>query len=173
MALIDPFEVALQVRDCLCDRLSQSILGPVCKCAIYPSSFPTADICTKTATTNGEAKIHISRIFNTKNFPNQLDRDQCDNYVAVEVVQTVWRCAPSIGNQGQLPSAEETELATLGLLDDAHAMRCAISCCVDSKLVVVGDWTLLNSSGGCMGGQLISVIGIDQASCDLGSLGSL
>lgn len=173
MALIDPFEVALNVKECLCARLSASILGPTCKCSVYPSDIPTADICSRTLSGNGEAKIHVSRIFNSKNFPNPVDIENCQNYVAVEIVQTVWRCGPTMGNQGELPSEEELELAMLGVLDDAQAMRCAISCCVDSKLLQIGDWTLLSLQGGCMGGQLISVIGIDQATCDLGSLGSL
>lgn len=173
MALIDPFELALQIKECLCERLAETILGPVCKCSLYPSSLPTADICSKTLTGDGEAKIHVSRIFNSRQFPNPVELENCNNYVAIEVVQTVRRCGPAMGNQGELPSEEEAELALLGLLDDAHAMRCAIQCCVDSKLVQVGDWSLLTLQGGCMGGQLVSVIGIDQASCDLGSVGSL
>ena len=171
--MIDPFELALQLKDCLCDRLSETVLGPVCKCTLYPSNVPTADICSKTLVGNGEAKIHVNRIFNTRDFPNPLDRENCANYVAVELVITVRRCAPTMGNQGELPNEEDLELALLGILDDAHAMRCAVMCCTDAKLITVGDWTLLSLQGGCMGGQLISTIGIDQASCDLGSVGSL
>lgn len=173
MALIDPFELALNIKECLCDRLAETILGPVCKCTLYPSDVATADICSKTLTGNGEAKIHVGRVFDSRNFPAVEELQRCGSYVAVEVVMTVRRCAPTMGNEGQLPSEDELELALMGVLDDAHAMRCAIQCCVDSKLIQVGEWRLLSLQGGCMGGQLISTIGIDQASCDLGSIGSL
>jgi hypothetical protein len=167
VAVIEPYEVALAVKECLCRNLESTLLGKVCRCSIYPSDIPTADICSKSLAGNGEAKVHISRIFNSKNFPNpEFDFNPCrGNYVVVEVVQTVWRCGPSIGDDGQLPSILDVETATMSLLDDAKAMRCAIQCCLDTTLISMGDWTILSLQGGCMGGQLTSLIGIDQDDC--------
>lgn len=167
--MIDPFEVALAVKECLCRNLESTMLGRVCRCAIYPSDVPTADVCSKSLAGNGEAKLHISRIFNSKNFPNSEIELKCDgNYVVVELVQTVWRCGPTVSEDGQLPSIMDVEMATMGLLDDAKAMRCAVQCCLDTRLIQMGDWTLLSLQGGCMGGQLTSLIGIDQDVCEFG-----
>lgn len=171
MAVIDPFEVALAVKECLCLNLESTMGGAVCRCVIYPSDVPTADICSKSLTGNGEAKVHINRIFNSKNFPNEeVELANCTgNYVVVEVVQTVWRCGPTLGDNGQLPSVMDVEMASMILLEDAKAMRCAITCCTDSRLIQVGAWQMLSLQGGCMGGQLISLIGIDQDQCNFGS----
>lgn len=172
--MIDPFEVALSVKECLCRNLIDTLGGPVCRCAIYPSDVPTADICSKSLAGNGEAKIIINRIFNSKNFPNeQVDLANCSgNYVVVEIVQTVWRCGPTIGDNGQLPSVLDVEFAAMILNEDAKAMRCAVMCCPDTTLIQVGSWQMLSLSGGCMGGQLISLIGIDQDQCIFGESSS-
>lgn len=166
--MIEPFEVAIAVKECLCRNLESTLLGPVCRCSVYPSVIPTADICDVSLAGNGEAKVYIGRIYNSRDFPNEVLFDKCDNYVVVEVVQTVWRCGPTVMEDGQLPSILEVETATMGLLDDAKAMRCAVQCCLDTSLFQVGEWSLQPLQGGCMGGQLTSLIAIDQDSCEFG-----
>lgn len=167
--IVDPFEVAIAVKECLCRNLADTMLGTVCRCSVYPSDVPVADVCTKSLAGNGEAKVHINRIYNTKNFPNeQFTLDCAGNYVVVEIVQTVWRCGPTISDDGQLPSIMDVEMATMGLMDDAKAMRCAVQCCLDTTLIQMGEWQLMTMDGGCMGGQLTSLIGIDQDQCLFG-----
>lgn len=173
MALIDPYVLAVQLKNCLCNRLATSALGAVCRCSVYPSDVPTADICQKDLAGNGEAKVMITRIYDSVNFPFPVSAERkrsCASYTVVEIVQTVWRCAPTLGNNGELPAVFEEETAAVGLFDDALAMRCAVKCCVDSTLIEVGDWRQLTMQGGCMGGQLTSLIGIDAMSCIQGSI---
>lgn len=157
---------AMMVRDCLCSFLEGSLGGAVCRCSIYPSGIPTADICDNSGDGHGEAKISITSIFDSRQFPFQIQDANCrDSFTVLEITQTVWRCAPMVGDDGELPDVEDVDLSTAILLDDARAMRCAIKCCLDTPLVQVGNWTLLGASGGCIGGQLVSLVGVDSESC--------
>lgn len=163
---MNPMLTAMMVRDCLCTFLESSLGGAVCRCTVYPSSIPTADICEQSADGHGEAKISITNIFDSRRFPFPIQDAECrDSFTVIEITQTVWRCAPMVGDDGELPLEEDVDLASAILLDDARAMRCAVKCCLDTNLVVVGSWSLSPASGGCIGGRLVSLVGLDAESC--------
>lgn len=164
--MTDPMMVASMLRDCLCSFLEGTIGGAVCRCAVYPSQVPTADICDNSGDGHGEAKIAITNMFDSRQFPFIVQDANCRaSFTVLELTQTVWRCAPMIGDDGELPAVEDVELSSAILLDDARAMRCAVNCCLESNLVITGNWQLLPASGGCIGGQLVSLVGVDADSC--------
>lgn len=163
---MNPSLVTMLVRDCLCTFLEGTLGGAVCRCSIYPSVVHTADICEKTADGHGEAKVSVTNIYDSENFPAPLEFGNCRNaYTVLEITQTVWRCAPMVGDDGELPSVDEVDFSSAVLLDDARAMRCAINCCLNLRLIQVGNWTLLPAQGGCVGGRLVSLVGVDPEAC--------
>lgn len=68
------------------------------------------------------------------------------------------RCAPTPDETG-IPTAEEWDVTTQAVMDDAAAMRRALCCWIDAvqgraKRVIPGIWTPLPLEGGCVGGIL-------------------
>lgn len=163
---LTPIGLAEQIRTCLCTNLAASMAGPTCRCYVYPSPQPPADVCSKSSLGNGQATVSIVRTFPSVEFPTPDDSGRCDAYLAVEVSITVYRCAPTVSDSGVLPPVSDYEEATEILLSDAEAMKCAIVCCLPNGYqFIVSEWEMLVPSGGCMGGTITGIIGIDNQSC--------
>lgn len=163
---LTPLALAELVRTCLCENLAASVGGPPCRCYVYPSPQPPADVCDKTPLGNGQATVSIVRSYPSRNFPEPDESGRCDAYLAVELSISVYRCAPVIGESGELPPVSEYELSTEILLADAEAMKCAIVCCLPAGYqFIVGEWSMIIPSGGCMGGTMTALIAIENQVC--------
>ena len=68
------------------------------------------------------------------------------------------RCAP-VGDENEIPTAQEWDDATQAVMDDAAAMRRAICCFIEAspsrtRNTLPGLWQPLSIQGGCVGGIL-------------------
>lgn len=163
---LTPFSVANLVKGCLCTSLASSYGGAVCRCLVYPSPVPPADVCTKDASGNGQATVSISRIFDSRNFPEPDISGRCEAYTAVELNLSVWRCAPMIGDGGELPSVADLEEAARILAADASVLRCAIKCCIPQGYqFIVSEYEAYPINGGCMGGTLTAIVALESTDC--------
>lgn len=84
------------------------------------------------------------------------------------------RCAP-VGDEDDIPTAEEWDQAVQGVMDGAAAMRRALCCFIDadprrSGRVLAGAWQPIEVQGGCVGG--IMPITIQGPACDCSEAGA-
>jgi hypothetical protein len=68
------------------------------------------------------------------------------------------RCSP-VGDEDELPTAQDWDDTTQAVMDDAAAMRRAICCFIEARQnrarnVLPGLWQPLSVQGGCVGGIL-------------------
>lgn len=83
------------------------------------------------------------------------------------------RCAPT-GDEHSVPTADDWDLTTQAVMDDAAAMRRALCCFIDAKAgrsgkVLPGLWQPTDIQGGCVGGILpVTILG---PACDCSEAG--
>lgn len=163
---LTPMTLAELIRTCLCQKLEASYGGKVCRCLIYPSPTPPADICDKTPQGNGQATVSIVRSYPSRAFPEPDTSGKCDAYLAIELAINVYRCAPQISDVGELPPISDYEEAARIQAADAEVMKCAVLCCLPvGYQVIVGEYDAYPASGGCMGGSLSVLVAIENQSC--------
>lgn len=163
---LTPFALMSLIKGCLCTQLAASYGGAVCRCSVYPSPTPPADICTKDANGNGQATVSLSRIFDSKAFPQPDISGTCEAYLAAEINLSVWRCAPTIGDGGELPTVAELEEAARIQSSDAQVLRCAIKCCIPfGYQFILSEYEAYPLDGGCMGGTLTAVVALEPTLC--------
>lgn len=162
---LDTFAIAYadELLACLCSLLDDTVGGPVCRCSLrHGVPPPTADFCCDCGTGEGEAWVMVSAIYPSTRFPDEeLSVGNCvRNEWAVELTLGVYRCV-RVGDGQSPPTAEELRADTEKIMDDAAAMRCAITCCLpdnpllDGSDILPGRWSPIESSGGCGGGTMI------------------
>jgi hypothetical protein len=83
------------------------------------------------------------------------------------------RCAP-VGDENQIPTAEDWDATVQGVMDGAAAMRRALCCFIEAKQgrarrVLPGTWQPIEVQGGCVGG--IMPITIQGPACDCAEAG--
>lgn len=155
-----PWAILKLLRDCLCNKLFDTLAGPVCRCSLMAGDTAIADICEKSDTGNGQAWVRVTRIFATREFPRPLlDTFTCGgSFWALEVELGVLRCAITFDEEGQPPDAEELNVETAVVLDDAFALRFAAECCLPTAIPsIAGEWQPM-SGGGCTGGRITMLI---------------
>lgn len=155
---------------CLCSALDDTVGGPVCSCCLAPGPEPVD--CCDCAEGEGKAWVRVVRIFpTTSRFPQQaLDPGACrTGGWAVELELGVARCVATIDDDGNPPSCDDRNADTIKILEDAAAMRAAVSCCYPSTDLgrawrsVPGQWTPIAPAGGCAGGTML--VTIESADC--------
>ncbi|MBP2703524.1 hypothetical protein JOL79_06890 [Microbispora sp. RL4-1S] len=166
MADVTALPLAEALLACLCAELDDTVAGPVCVCCLAPGPEP-ADCCTCPGG-EGRAWVRVTRIFPTSaRFPlPAVDPGRCatDGSYAVELELGVYRCVATIDDDGTPPSCDQRTADAVKLLDDAAAMRRAVSCCFPrtelgrGRAVVVGEWRPIAPEGGCAGGALLVTV---------------
>jgi hypothetical protein len=148
--------IARTLRDCLCDKLLETVAGAVCRCSLMSGDAPIADICDIQPGGEGQAWVRLTRLFMSREFPRPIsDVFNCAaGFWAAEFELGVLRCAVGPDEDGTPPTADELNCEAAKVLDDAFALRFTAECCLPSSISVVpGEWQPL-ASGGCVGGKV-------------------
>lgn len=108
----------------------------------------------------------------TTPFPAQATNAQpCGiKILAARVAVGIVRCAHTLDDQGNAPTAEELTFDALGATADASILLSAIQCCdvltrSPVQALRIGRWTASGPQGGCVGGEWELVLGLDNCGC--------
>ena len=162
----DPSDVAWPVataaRDHMKARLHHAIGGPPAVCCIVPGRDVAADDCCI-----GQAWVRVARTFRTTvdDFPSPTQStldETCagSGWWAVELGLGTIRCAPTVDDHGNPPTAAELEHAARIEADDRGRLHHTVLCGLASVAadLWIGDWLPVGPSGGCVGGELTTIV---------------
>ena len=150
-----------QLTDCLCDLLASEGAGPTCFCGVVPGETPAWDYCGECSGDNcGMGFTVVQTVFPSNAFPGAVEFAKCEAPLAASLQVGALRCAPTIGEGGELPDEGEMLEATLGLISDMGAIHKAIACC-GFREYAIGAYTPLGPNGGCAGGAWDLTVGLD------------
>lgn len=142
---------------------------PVCRCA-YATSNPEpvagCDCETGTGVDGGEAWLHVGTAYPSTSFPLPAEVwEPCPpSSLAVVLTAGVWRCAPTLDDQGQAPAPAEVAAAITGQWQDRLILTRAVQCALDGlgRQYVIGLWEPQPPLGGRMGGTLAVTVQVDD-----------
>lgn len=142
------------LRLCVCSALDDSQTG-TCFCGLYPGPQVAADFCSCNSAGNcGMAWVRLMRIFPSTSFPTQDNTlNQCGGRLAAQVEVGVYRCQPTVENNGQ-PDPAKLAAAAAQAVDDAMLLQRAIVCCASEfphRDFQLGQWAP-SGLGDCGGG---------------------
>lgn len=105
----------------------------------------------------GAAFVRVIRTYPSWDAPNVVAGSiRCAQPVAVEMELSLWRCVPT-GDIGSPPTQAQWNTVHQQLLNDRSTLVAA-ACCFfklrDANSVRIGEWSIDNVSGGCVGGIL-------------------
>lgn len=159
-----------ELADCLDVTLTR-YGQPVCRTYIAPGGPPAWDVCCDCGIGEGSAWVQVARVFPTDNFPTQLTqavRCRPGEFAAVINVG-VLRCAATIDDNAEIPSAERLTADALKVQTDRVAIYDAFTCCFmedkEPGTNVIGAWTPLGPSGGCVGSSVEFTINFPNCRC--------
>lgn len=180
---------AQDLLGCVCDGLNRlpgevpGLAGCPCRSCVVPGE-PAADSCGTPCGTvlepgqyQGQLSVSVARVFSTTRqaFPRESltvwDRTNCLtalDVTAVDLLVTVYRCAPGPTKDGCPPSCESLSASALQLHADMMAVRSAVQCCyaatVDTdrkgRRFVLGPSVTLGPQGDCVGMQQRVTVGL-------------
>lgn len=159
----------------LCCRLAGSDY-PVCRCAFGFGAPPPISACCEcdpedledpeAPIPHGEAWVRVGPVVATEIFPEAVAGPiRCDmGLLAAEFTVGIYRCAPTMDDQGEPPTPEDlAEALTIQLQDRAmlfRVVRCALN--EADYPYVLGTWEPLDPQGGCMGSQMTVTVAISD-----------
>lgn len=155
----------------LCCRLAESDY-PVCHCGFGLGDPPPMSFCCECdpaavddPVPQGEAWVRIGPVFPADALLSPLgEPDQrCPlGLIAVQITMGIYRCAPTMDDNGNPPSTEDIAAALAIQLQD-RALLFRVARCVmaaGSLSHVIGGWDPIELQGGCMGSQLALTVGV-------------
>ncbi|MFC7721151.1 hypothetical protein [Nonomuraea recticatena] len=164
------YGLAEELLACFCAALEETTAGAPCRCSLLPGAQVAADLCCDCGNGNGQAWVRVDSMWpTTARWPQRLgEPEKCPiNLWAVQLELGAFRCAAKVDNRGRPPSAARLTRDAEIVLDDAAAMRRAISCCFRTadepkRRLVVGEWRPLGPDGGCVGGFMQVTVKADD-----------
>jgi hypothetical protein len=146
-----------KLASCLCAELAKSGGPEPCFCGILPGDSVAYDYCSPCAGDQcGMAWVRLAAVVPMpSNTAGGLTLPGRCAPALVGVFEVgVLRCAPTLGEDGELPSmADQLDAAELQASDMGAAGRAAACCFTDGRIVTVGEWTPIGPLGGCLGGS--------------------
>lgn len=143
-----------------CECLNQDGSCP-CPCRVYiAAGTPVADDCEC-----GQLTIHTERIYVHGNFPAELGTvNQCVAPLAAEMNIQLFRCYPSVKDDGSAPSSSEIGAASEGIYQDEYVLTRCVIC----KLAALGKRApsvfrgsrIIPPQGGCVGVEVRFVLAL-------------
>jgi hypothetical protein len=116
--------------------------------------WPPADYCDCGDTTEGHGQAWVKWV-NQRSVDTNPPATGCPTRWAVTVQLGVYRCWPSLDDEGNPPPTDAVTAAARGVADDAAALRRAVKCCeVINRLDIpwlVDRTDQIGPSGGCIG----------------------
>ncbi|MFJ5037938.1 hypothetical protein [Streptomyces parvulus] len=180
-------ELATAVLECVCmalDATAAAVDGqPGCPCRACvvpgtPAWDSCEDPCDGSDDTGGQLTVHVARVYPTTEFPAEtrevLGLKSCSaTRIAVELVVTLLRCVPTVGEDEQCPPTCEAMAAAARVIQiDSATVLNALMCCVPSignrhrgPLYVIGMQKTLEPRGGCGGIEQRLTVALPNCAC--------
>lgn len=126
---------------------------PVGKAFLNPGLIVPSDDCC-----DGQLSVRVIERFPSRTFPAiDSTSSNCNPmFWAVQLGVSVLRCAHTVDDQGNFPTAEQMTADALAISRDMALLETAIRCCwvpVGTEKKMLQQWTPLETEGGCMGGE--------------------
>ncbi|NLU77787.1 hypothetical protein HCA58_05125 [Micromonospora sp. HNM0581] len=156
--------VAVKLRELVGDALVDALGGAPAVCAVVPGRDVAIDSCC-----DGQAWVRIVRTYPVLpgEFPGGRGTPLDDGadpgaFWAVELGAGTARCAPTIDDAGNPPTAVELERSAAELADDAGRIRRAVLCELQNvervESVWIGEQSSVGPSGGCVGQEVLVAV---------------
>lgn len=162
---------ALGLLACLDGAMGRYAAMP-CRSFVAPGGPPAWDVCCECdATHEGQAWVQIGDVAPTDNFPTpQTGAMICPPAEwAVSLTVAILRCAHSVNDSGEPPSAAQMTGDAEKVQRDRAIIDEAIRCCfladAEGGTYSIGAWTPLGPIGGCVGGQQTLTIAAATCRC--------
>lgn len=171
---------------CVVEGLEQTPAGAPCRrCFLLPTQSIPMDNCGPclscdgtTGGTGGQVALAIQQVFSSDVFPQPVGKSWvagCGPRLWVaQVLVSVTRCVPTMGEDGEPPSCAAELAAAITLENDRSAVRQALACCLYAlhagRPPVVTDFMIgpsvtVGESGGCAGVETVVYIGALACTC--------
>lgn len=191
-------QAAADLLNCVCDALDDlhtgipGLAGCPCRAGVVPGQA-AADGCdggcdVPAGSYPGQLTVNVARLYasDRQNFPREVgqlssavpngngirDLKNCamPQTTAVELVITLWRCAPLPTDDGCPPTMAELDATAMQMHADMLAVQQGILCCyagTDSsqrrgRRYIVGQTLSLGPQGGCAGFQTTVTVALDD-----------
>ena len=198
LSMLAVHQAAQNLLDCVCqavDRLPDEIPGLAgcpCRVGVVPGQA-AADGCDGGCNVPpgeypGQLTVNVVRLYasDRQNFPRETgqlstpglngtgvrDLRNCamPQVTAVELLVTLWRCAPLPTDQGCPPTMAELDARAMQMHADMRAVQQGILCCYagtapeqrHGRRYVVGQTLSLGPQGGCAGFQATVTAALDD-----------
>lgn len=143
---------------------------PACKVFVAPGGPPAWDHCCECDVGEGQAWVQVDRIVPSDGFPQPAGPARCrPAEFAVTVSVGVLRCAATVTEYGDAPSADRLTADAFKVQTDRLALFDAVYCCFvdgfEPGTWQVGQWTPLGPAGGCVGGLLQISFAAEACAC--------
>lgn len=156
--------VATELRRLVGDALAAALGGKPEVCAVVPGRDVAIDDCCA-----GLAWVRIVRTFPSEpgEFPNPRQTaltDGCDPglFWAVELGVGTARCAPTLDDAGNAPTAAQLEDSARVLADDAGRIRRTLLCDLPAvpsvEELAIGEQSNVGPQGGCVGQEVLVTV---------------
>lgn len=114
---------------------------------------------------DGQLTVAIDRIFNSTDFPaEETDFSPCGvGLTSTDITIRMLRCSPTPTGENIVPTCEQLDAAARIQLEDAYAIRRAVSCCLfdmEEIVSVIGATTMVDN-GLCTGSQMTVTLGMN------------
>jgi hypothetical protein len=196
LTLLSIHQAAQSLLDCACAALDAipdeipGLVGCPCRVGVVPGTV-AADGCdggcnVKPGEAPGQLTVSTRRVFasDSNSFPRELglgadrttggvrDRSLCrlPQLTAVELLLTLFRCAPGPDESGCPPSMADLDGSAMQYHADMLAIQRAILCCYpateldqrrNGRRFIVGATTTIGPDGGCVGFQTSVTVALD------------
>lgn len=142
-----------ELLDCACSALEKTACGCPCRAFVAAGAVAWDSCCD-----GGQLWVGIDRIFAYGNFPAPAGVATCMPPLAADLSIGVLRCAPTLNDQGEAPTAAQLTTSGAQVWEDAYAVITAIACCLGeharARPFVMGNQRPLGPAGACVGSEL-------------------
>ncbi|MGW3971216.1 hypothetical protein ACWEFD_18190 [Streptomyces ardesiacus] len=187
-------DAAEAVLGCVCAALQDAAdqvdgqPGCPCRSCLVPG-LPAWDSCDDPCNqapaegAGGQLSVNVARLYTSTEFPT-ADRTvpptqtrgrltcSAPPALAVELMVTLLRCAPSFDERGCPPTCEELGAAARILHTDLVVVRNAVECCLPTtgaqrrgRVVFVGETRTVGPEGGCVGLEQRVTVALPGCGC--------
>ncbi len=163
--MIDPLDyygIAVELRDCISAELAGTVGGePARKCIVTGTDPAIRDCC------KGLLLVSLVRDYPYRIFPQESDTlFACDSaQMALELTVFMYRCASQIQSNGMALPCEAHDAMTAVVVEDAAAIKRAISCCFDTRRHSVPTTAFQTIEGVCVGSDTTVFVDTGPAAC--------
>ena len=143
-----------EILDCACSALEKTACG--CPCHAFVASGAVAwDRCCA----DGQLWVGVDRVYAYGGqFPAPAGVTTCVPPLAADLSIGILRCAPTMSDQGDPPSAEALTASAAQVNEDAYVLMNGVMCCLAehgrARPFVIGGQRPLGPAGGCVGSSL-------------------